>query len=118
MKCIWFELEDGSVVQEWIDIGDRKIKSIKIDVVSLGNLSSPPLIEFKNYDKYMFQKYGVYGVGLTGNKTTSISLAGFQVGGYINGKGWVILDVSILNRIMTITFVESITSIAIKEGVK
>lgn len=115
---IKFELEDGSVVKEWNDIGDRKIKSVSVDVISLGYMSGVPLLVFSGYDKYMYQKYGMVGIGLSSGEQRSVALAGVQVGGFVSGKGWIIMDVNLLQRRMEIKFSEKITSIAIKEGVK
>lgn len=111
---VWFELEGGSVVEDWNKIQGR-IKRIKLDVVTLGLSANPPYIILEGYEKYMHQKYAMVGVGVSG-KSVNVPFAGLQIGGYKGDAGWVVLDVNFLERVVRVNLTREITSIAIKEG--
>jgi hypothetical protein len=115
MDFVWFELEDGRIVTDW-NLIDGRIKSIKMDIVTLGISNNPPLVLLSGYEKYMYQKYGVCGIGLGAGKESVVPFAGLQIGGCRDGC-WVIIDVSLLERLVRIELKNKITSIAVKEGV-
>lgn len=117
---IRFILEDGSEVRDWNDIGEgKKIKEIYVDVVSLGFVKEPPWIVFKDYDKYMFQKFMSVAISTDGRGVVkNVPFGGFQVGGYLNDLDvWVVMEVDFVKRLIFIDLLKQITSIAIKEGV-
>ena len=113
---VWFELEDGSVVTDWNVIEGRRIRSVRVDVVTLGISNRPPLVVLSGYEQYMYQKYGMYSIGMGDGKQSVVPFAGLQVGGYKNGR-WVIIDVNLLERTIKVNLQEGITSTAVKNGV-
>jgi len=115
MNFVWFEKENGEVVKDWNEV-DGKIRSIKLDVVTLGIGNNPPFVVLSGYEKYMYQKYGLCGIGVSSGMQGVVPFAGVQVGGYKNGS-WVIIDVNILSRVISIDVKNEITSIAVKDGV-
>jgi len=118
-RLVGFELEDGVVLDDWNAIGDRKIKSIQVDIVSLGVMPRAPKLVLAGYDRYMYQKFMEVAVSMSLGAARTVPFSGVEVGGYNADAGvWVVFELDIPKRCMQIVVKKDLTTNAIKDGVK
>lgn len=111
---VWFFNKDF-YTDDWNSID--KISKIKVDILGLKNVKGVPSLELEGYDKYMFQKYASVVVIGTGQGKID-KLAGFQIGGYTEGIGWVVIDINFKTGKISTVLSKEITSLAVKEGIE
>ncbi len=99
----------GKQYTEWNDINENLVK-ITVQLYENG-----AFIVLEQYDYYMFQKYGTVFMNPT---VASNMFRGFQVGGYINGIGWTIIDIDLATKQISITLEKEISTIAKIQGDK
>lgn len=110
---VWFFNKD-EYTDDWNSI--EKISKIKVDILGLKNVNGVPSLELEGYDKYMFQKYLSAVIMGTGQDFLT-ELAGFQIGGFKEEVGWLVIDINFKTGKISTALSKELTSIAIKEGV-
>ncbi len=110
---VWFFYDENNFTEDWNSI--EKISKIKVDILGLKNVNGIPSLELEGYAKYVFQKYASAVIMGTGQGKVT-KLAGFQIGGFKEGVGWVVLDINFKTGKISTTLSKEITSTAVKEG--